>query len=246
MNNYKCIVTYDGTKYHGWQRLQQNKEKTIQGKIEIVISRILEKEIEILGSGRTDRGVHAIMQVFNFKCEETLNEDFLKDLNHYLPEDIKVLSCESVSGMFHARHSAKSKVYLYRIDNSVFGNPFERRYSYHIEKRLNIDIMMQCAQIFIGEHDFTSFSKNSGKKKSTIKKLFKIEITKSNDEMIEIRYEGEGFLYNMVRMLTGAIIQVAIGKSSLEDIKKLLNNKSRDEHRFVVPPQGLYLERVDY
>lgn len=246
MINYKCTVTYDGTKYNGWQRLQSNKDKTIQGKIEGVISRILESEIEILGSGRTDGGVHALMQVFNFKCEKKLDDNFLKELNHYLPEDIKVLTCQMVDDRFHARHNAKNKVYLYRIDNSTFGNPFERRYSYYIEKKLDVELMRQCAQIFIGEHDFTSFSKNSGKKKSTVKKLKEIRIVENSNGIIEIFYEGDGFLYNMVRMLTGAIIQVSLGKSTLIEIENLLKNKTREEHRFVVPPQGLFLARVDY
>ena len=246
MNNYKCCVKYDGTKYNGWQRLTENVEKTIQGKIEKVISRILEEEILITGSGRTDAGVHAIMQVFNFKTDKELDSTFLDSLNHYLPEDIKVTSCDKVDERFHSRHTSINKVYLYKIDNSKYGDPFMRKYSYYVDKFLDIDMMRAGAEIFIGEHDFTSFSKQRGKKKSTIKNIKDIRIIKSSDGMIDIYYEADGFLYNMVRMITGSLVNLGLNNVTLEEIRALLNEKSRESYRFVVPPQGLYLYRVDY
>lgn len=249
MKNYKCIVCYDGSKYNGWQRLHENSDKTIQGKIESILSKYLNEDVFILGSGRTDKGVHAKMQVFNFKIQKDVfyeHPNFLKEINHYLPEDIKITSCILVEDRFHARHSAKNKIYLYRIDNSIYGDPFIRKYAYYIEKNLNVELMKECSKLFIGEHDFKSFSKNSGKKKSTIKKLTEIKFNVLDGNIIEIYFHGEGFLYNMVRMLTGALIQVGLGKNTIKDIKTLLDEKTRNEQRFVVPPNGLFLYSVEY
>lgn len=246
MNNYKFHVKYDGTKYNGWQRLTDNVEKTIQGKIERVISRVLEEEIQIIGSGRTDAGVHALMQVFNFKTAKNLDTTFLDSLNRYLPEDIRVTCCDKVDDRFHARHTCINKVYLYKIDNSKYGDPFMKKYSYFVDTPLDFELMKEGAKIFIGEHDFISFSKNSGKKKSTVKSIKDIRLTKNSDGMIDIYFEADGFLYNMVRMITGSLINLGLNKTSLQEIKDLLSAKTRENYRFVVPPQGLYLYRVDY
>ncbi len=245
MRNYKFIVTYDGSKYSGWQRLQDNIEKSIQGKIEILLSKLLEEEIQIIGSGRTDAGVHALMQVCNFKTNKVLGKDFIKDFNRYLPEDIKVLEFSEVDDRFHARYNAKKKVYMYRIDNSPYGNPFIRKFAYHVEKKLDIEKMKEVSKIFIGEHDFTSFSNSKSKKKSSVREIYNIEF-KITDDIIEIYFEAEGFLYNMVRMLAGAIIGAGLGQTSGEEVEELLTEKTREKHRFTAPPHGLFLYNVEY
>ena len=245
MRNYKFIVTYDGSKYSGWQRLQDNIEKSIQGKIEILLSKLLEEEIQIIGSGRTDAGVHALMQVCNFKTNKVLGKDFIKDFNRYLPEDIKVIEFCEVDDRFHARYNAKKKIYMYRIDNSPFGNPFIRKFAYHVDKKLDIEKMKEVSKIFIGEHDFTSFSNSKSKKKSSVREIYNIEF-KITDDIIEIYFEAEGFLYNMVRMLAGSIIGAGLGQTSGEEVEELLTEKTREKHRFTAPPHGLFLYNVEY
>ncbi|TDT67416.1 tRNA pseudouridine38-40 synthase [Hypnocyclicus thermotrophus] len=244
MNNYKMMITYDGTKYLGWQRLQKNKEKTIQGKIELTISKLLKENIEIIGSGRTDRGVHALNQVANFKTNKELDSNFLSQLNQYLPEDIRVLSFIKVNDKFHSRYNAKRKTYMYRIDNSPVRDPFMRKYAYYIDERIDIIKMKEASKIFIGEHDFITFSKKSTKK-STVRNIEFINIVKRGD-FIEIYITANGFLYNMARMIAGALIQIATNKKNIKEIKDLLESKSRGEHRFVVPPHGLFLLNVEY
>lgn len=245
MKNYMFVVQYDGTKYNGWQRLPNNIEKSIQGKIEVLLSKQLDEEIQIVGSGRTDAGVHALMQVCNFKTKKNLKEDFIKDFNRYLPKDIRVVEFKEVDDRFHARYNAKNKIYMYRIDNTNFGNPFLRDFSYFVDKKLDLEKMKQGAELLIGEHDFTSFSKSNSKKKSSVRNLKSVNI-KENDGIIEIYFEADGFLYNMVRMLTGALIGAGLNQIKPEEIKELLEEKTRAKHRFVVPPQGLFLCRVDY
>ena len=245
MRNYKFIVTYDGSKYSGWQRLQDNIEKSIQGKIEILLSKLLEEEIQIIGSGRTDAGVHALMQVCNFKTGKVLGKDFIKDFNRYLPEDIKVLEFSEVDDRFHARYNAKKKIYMYRIDNSPFGNPFIRKFAYHVDKKLDIEKMKEVSKIFIGEHDFTSFSNSKSKKKSSVREIYNIEF-KITDDIIEIYFEAEVFLYNTVRMLAGSSIGAGLGQTSGEEVEELLTEKTREKHRFTAPPHGLFLYNVEY
>lgn len=244
MKNYMFTIQYDGSKYNGWQRLPELMEKTIQGKIEILLSKLLDEKIEIIGSGRTDAGVHALMQVANFKTSKKLEKDFIIQFNRYLPEDIRIKSFQEVDERFHSRYNAKIKTYMYRIDNSPFGDPFIRKFSYHVEKKLDIELMKKASHIFVGEHDFTSFSKNS-KKKSCVRTIEKIDFIDKGD-IIEIFFTSDGFLYNMVRMLTGALISVGLHQISLQDIEELLREETRTKHRFVVPPQGLFLQSVEY
>lgn len=245
MKNYMFKVKYDGSKYNGWQRLTNNIEKTIQGKIEILLSRLLEEEILIIGSGRTDAGVHAFMQVCNFKTSKELKKNFIDEINRYLPKDIVVIELKEVQERFHARYNAIKKTYMYRIDNSQFSDPFIRDFSYRVEKNLNIKKMKEASLLFIGEHDFTSFSKNNQKKKSCIRTIEQIEIIEKNG-IIELYYTADGFLYNMVRMLTGVLIGVGLNQIEIREIKELLDEKTRTKHRFVVPPQGLFLWSVEY
>ena len=245
MRNIKMTVEYDGYRYKGLQRLKDN-DMTIQGKIEAVLSKMANEDIEIIGSGRTDMGVHSYGQVVNFKTKSTDSiEKMQKYLYEYLPEDIVIRNIEEVGERFHSRYNAKSKVYLYRIDNNKFHNTFKRKYSYHVEKKLDIELMREGSKFLIGEHDFTSFVSSKSKKKSNVREIYSIEI-QENKNLIEIYIEGNGFLYNMVRIIAGALVDVGLRKKTPEDIKAMLEVKNRAEASDTAPSKGLFLYKVKY
>lgn len=245
MRNIKMTIRYDGSRYKGFQRLKDN-DMTIQGKIEDVLSKMTNESIEIIGSGRTDMGVHAYGQVANFKTASNLSVDKMKTyLYEYLPEDIVITSLEEVDGRFHSRYNAKSKVYLYKIYNNKFHDPFLRKYTTHIPKKLDIELMKEASEYFIGEHDFTSFASSKSKKKSNVRTIYSINITETNG-LVEIYFEGNGFLYNMVRIMTGALIDVGHKKIAPEDIKTMLEEKDRTKAADTAPAKGLYLYKVSY
>lgn len=245
MRNIKMTVEYDGSRYKGFQRLKDN-DMTIQGKIEAVLSKMANEDIEIIGSGRTDMGVHSYGQVVNFKTKSTDSiEKMQKYLYEYLPEDIVIRNIEEVGERFHSRYNAKSKVYLYRIDNNKFHNTFNRKYSYHVEKKLDIGLMREGSKYLIGEHDFTSFASSKSKKKSNVREIYSIEI-QENKNLIEIYIDGNGFLYNMVRIIAGALVDVGLRKKTPEDIKAMLEVKNRVEASDTAPSKGLFLYKVKY
>ena len=245
MRNIKMTIRYDGSRYKGFQRLKDN-DMTIQGKIEDVLSKMTSESIEIIGSGRTDMGVHAYGQVANFKTNSNLSiEKMLSYLYEYLPEDIVITNIEEVDERFHSRYNAKSKVYLYKIYNNKFHDPFLRRYTTHISKKLDIELMKEASKYFIGEHDFTSFASSKSKKKSNVRTIHSINIKEDNG-LIEIYFEGNGFLYNMVRIMSGALIDVGHKKISPQDIKRMLEEKDRSKSSDTAPAKGLYLYKVSY
>lgn len=245
MNNYRLTIQYDGARYKGWQRLG-NDDNTIQGKIENVISALVGKETEIIGCSRTDAGVHALAQIANFKISEKLAESDIKNyLNKYLPQDISIKKVKLVPESFHARYSAKDKIYLYKIWNEDHINPFMRKYSMHVEKPLNIMKMKTACQYFIGEHDFTAFSNAKSKKKSMVREIHSIDI-EENAGLIQIRVRGNGFLYNMVRRIVGMLIEVGLNEVVGEDILKIINSRERNQAGFIADAGGLYLERIEY
>ncbi len=245
MNNYKLLIQYDGGKYSGWQRLG-NDDRTIQGKIEKVLSEMLGRKIEIIGCSRTDADVHAIGQVANFKVNEKLNTNEMKNyLNKYLPQDIAVTKVISMSEDFHARYNAKAKTYLYKIWNEEYSNPFMRKYSMHVPKPLNIEKMKEAANNFIGEHDFTTFTNAKSKKKSMIRKVYSIDFIVEGS-FINIRICGNGFLHNMVRKIVGTLIEVGHEKIKSEDIAIILKSKERNQSGILADGCGLYLEKIDY
>lgn len=244
MRNIRLQISYDGTRYRGWQRLP-NTENTVQGKLEHVLSQILEEPIQISGSGRTDAGAHAQGQVANFHCRSNLPCDkILYLLRCYLPEDIGIESCVEASERFHARLNCSSKTYCYRIWNSDKPCVFQRRYVYIMEKTLDIQKMELAAQYFIGEHDFSAFCANKKMKKSTIRRLDRITITREGREVI-MTFVGNGFLYNMVRIMVGTLIEVGQGLRSPESIPQLFGGK-REDAGYLVPARGLCLMEVTY
>ena len=245
MRNIKLTIQYDGSRYKGFQRLKDN-DNTIQGKIEDVLTRMTEEKIEIIGSGRTDMGVHAYKQVANFKTNSNLSVEKMNDyLYKYLPEDIVIKDICEVDDRFHARYNAKGKVYLYKINNTKHHDVFLRKYTTHIEKSLDIEAMKEASKYLIGEHDFTSFASSKSKKKSNVREIYSITINK-NKEVIDIFVEGNGFLYNMVRIIVGALIDVGLHRKSPEDIKEMLERKDRSQASDTAPAKGLYLYSVRY
>lgn len=245
MKNYKILIQYDGTRYKGWQS-QKSTEATIQGKIEAVLSKYVGKEVEIIGSGRTDAGVHAREQVANFHLEEAYDkEEILSYLNHYLPEDIAVFKIEEVEERFHSRYHAVEKTYVYRIHNSEIPNVFERKYVYQYPEKLNVARMQKAAMYLTGTHDFTSFCGNKKMKKSAVRTIYDIRIEPIGEE-IRLSYCGNGFLQNMVRILTGTLIEVGSYRLEPEEVKRILEQKDREQAGYTAPASGLILWKVQY
>ena len=243
--NYKLLLQYDGTKLNGWQK-QGNTDNTIQGKLEAILEKMYGMYVEIHGSGRTDAGVHALGQVANFRAPEMFSlDEILNTLNEYLSKDIRVLSVEEVDERFHARLTAKGNTYEYRIDNGKIANVFQRKFTMREENPLDLEAMRAAAVQFLGTHDFKTFCANKKMKKSTVRTITSIEI-KEMDGIVSIRYTGNGFLYNMVRILTGTLIEVGRGKRNPAEMADVIHAKDRGAAGFTAPAQGLFLVEVDY
>lgn len=245
MRNIKLTMQYDGTRYKGWQRLG-NDDNTIQTKIEKLLTQLLGEEINLIASGRTDAGVHANNQVANFYTKSsTSNKEILDYCYKYLPLDIVIKHCEDVDSNFHSRYDAKKKVYVYKIYNDKFHNVFKRKYSCHMPEELNIEAMQKAANLFIGKHDFKSFTALKSKKKSTVRELYSIKVEKFNCD-IHITLTGNGFLYKMVRILVGTIIEAGLGNITFDEIKAIMDKKDRSLAPATAPAQGLFLQEVIY
>lgn len=256
MRNYKIIVQYDGGRYSGWQ-VQKTTPDTIQGKIETVLGYLFNHPIEIAGSGRTDAGVHALGQVANFHLSEedialvikdkndTLEGIICSYLNAHLPKDIAIVSVTEVDERFHSRLSAKSKTYVYRIHTSDISNVFERKYVYDYPEKLDVSLMRKAASYLEGTHDFKSFCANRHMKKSTVRTIYSIEITETDSELV-LSFTGNGFLMNMVRILTGTLIEVGSKRRDPASMPEILDALDRDAAGYTAPPQGLFLKEVYY
>ena len=244
--NYKIVIQYDGTKYHGWQT-QRSTDMTIQGKLQALISKLAGYEVDVIGSGRTDAGVHAIGQVANFHLKECIDEkELMNSINQYLPEDIAVTDISIVADDFHARYSAISKTYRYRIYLGKYSNVFERKYVYTYKgKDLDVLKMKEAATYMLGKQDYKSFCGNKHMKKSTVRNVMSINICERPDEIV-IEYTGDGFLQNMIRIMTGTLIEVGNGTKAVSDIKKIIEAKDREQAGYTAPASGLSLVKVDY
>lgn len=245
MRNIKLVISYDGSRYKGFQRLADN-DMTIQEKIESVLSKLTGEDIEIIASGRTDMGVHARYQVANFKTNSNESTNKIqKYLYMYLPEDIVVNSVEEVDDRFHSRYNVKSKTYVYKIDNNEYPSPFTRKYRTHIPKKLDVKKMKDASKYLIGEHDFSSFVSSRSKKKSNVRTIYSIEIA-SKDGNIDIYIKGNGFLHNMVRIIVGTLIDIGHGKFEPEQMKNLILAKNRSIASETAKSKGLVLHDVKY
>ena len=244
LRNLRLDICYDGTRYRGWQRLT-GVEGTIQGKLETVLSRILEEPVEVSGSGRTDAGVHAAHQIANFHCENPMApEKILEQLRRYLPEDIGIYSCEEASPRFHARLNAAGKTYRYRIWTGDAPCVFERRYVWIDPEELDTAAMNRAASYLLGEHDFSAFCGNRKMKKATVRCIDSLTVSRKGSEL-RITVTGNGFLYNMVRILAGTLVEVGRGQRTPESIPALFG-APREKAGFLAPPQGLCLMEVTY
>ena len=245
MRNLKLTLEYDGKRYLGWQRLGDS-DKTIQGKIEKVITQMTGETIEIVGSGRTDAGAHARGQVANFKTNSQLSlKEMLIFFNRYLPDDIVVKEMEEVPERFHARYNALGKQYSYYVWNSPIPTAFERYHSFQVSQPLDIAKMEAACELLEGTHDFRGFSALKKSKKSTERRIDSIKISQDG-EMLHFTFVGNGFLYKMVRILMGTIIEIGAGNLPISIIEEVFTSKTRSQAGETAPAQGLFLDEVYY
>ena len=245
MYTYRLTLSYDGSRYNGWQK-QGNTKNTIQEKLETLLSRLTGEEVEVNGSGRTDAGVHAMGQVASFRtAAEQDCETLLRDMRRYLPEDIGAVALEPAEPRFHARLNATGKTYVYRVWTEECPNVFERKFLYTVTEPLDLAAMKKAAEHLTGTHDFMSFCANKRMKKSTVRTITELRIEKIGGEL-RFSVSGDGFLYNMVRILVGTLLEVGMGKRSPDSIPALLDAKDRSQAGYLVPPHGLRLEAVYY
>ena len=247
VKNYKMTISYDGTRYNGWQR-QKNVETTIQGKLEQILFRLSGKEISVDGSGRTDAGVHALGQVANFRLDTGLTEgELLSYFNQYLPDDIAVLSLKTASERFHSRLSATGKTYCYRIYTGNAKPVFDRKYMWQVDGSLDAERMKRAASFLLGQHDFRSFCGNKHMNKSTIRRIDSITIEElDGGRELRLTFKGSGFLQNMVRILTGTLVECGLGDREPEEIQEILEAKDRSRAGQTAPSMGLTLMEVNY
>ena len=245
MRNIKLVIEYDGKEFNGWQK-QPNK-LNIQGEIEQAIERITGEKVDLMASGRTDAGVHAIGQVANFKTNSNIPiEKFPIALNSNLKKSIVIKSAEEVEERFHSRLNCKRKTYRYIINNSKYGTAIYRNLETHIPMKLDIHKMQEAVKYFEGEHDFKAFKASGTSSKSSIRTIYKAEVIDAGNERIYIELTGNGFLYNMVRIISGTLVEVGLGKIEPQDIKNIILEKDRKLAGKTLPPQGLYLLKVEY
>lgn len=244
MRNLRLDICYDGSRYKGWQRLP-GTDNTIQQKLETALSRILDEEITVSGSGRTDAGTHALGQVASFHCNSTMPaEEILLNLRKYLPEDIGIYSCKVVSDRFHARLNAKEKTYRYRLWNSEAPCVFERKYVHIDPRAVDLSLMQEAAHLFLGTHDFSAFCANKNMKKSTQRHISSFSVQRCGNE-IHFTVTGNGFLHHMVRIMVGTILEIGRKERTLESVPALFGGKREDAGQ-LIPACGLCLMEVTY
>jgi tRNA pseudouridine38-40 synthase len=247
MYNYKLIIAYDGSDYSGWQ-IQPNGV-SIQAKLEEAIATIVRHSVKVVGAGRTDAGVHALGQVTHFQCDKVLDLfRFLGSVNGLLPKDIRVKSIDSVPLNFHAQRSAIGKVYHYHICLDKVQSPFNRLYCYKVNEKIDLNTLEKGALLFIGTHDFTSFANDAhtgAAHANPVRNLKRLDLV-NEEGGVRLEFEGDGFLYKMVRNIVGTLLEVAKGKLSVSDIEKIFQAKDRRRAGMAAPPQGLFLVEVYY
>lgn len=245
VRNIKLTIAYDGTNYHGWQT--QPKKTTIQGEIEKAISIITkQEEVKLIASGRTDKGVHALGQVANFIADTRIESDKIRlALNANLPKDIRVLKSEDVPMEFHARFDALKKTYMYQIYNATVENPFYRNYSYFVPYKLDFDLMREASKLLIGTHDFKGFMAAGSQVKTTVRTIYNLELIREK-ELIKLFITGNGFLYNMVRIIAGTLIDIGKGTKDISCITNALESGDRTVLGYTANPEGLFLKEVIY
>ncbi len=244
MRNIKLTIEYDGREYHGWQK--QPNRLNIQGEIEQAIQTVIGEKVELIGSGRTDAGVHAFGQVANFKIESDFPiEKIPIAINSQLKKSIRIQKAEEVEENFHSRYHCHKKTYAYIIDNSQYGSAIYRNLTYHVSQPLDVEAMKQGAKYLVGEHDFSSFKSSGTSSKSSVRTIYNIDIMKEQERVV-IQITGNGFLYNMVRIISGTLLEVGMGEIPPKEIELILKAKVRQRAGKTLPAHGLYLMNVDF
>lgn len=253
MRNILLTIAYDGTNFCGWQR--QPGQRTVQGELERVLGILCARPISLNGTSRTDAGVHAMGQRASFQEDFQIpTENIAKAANNLLASglgpsgvgDVRILAAEEVAPDFHARFSSRGKRYIYRISNSKTPDLFQRNYCYYIREPLDINAMQLAAGAIAGEHDFRCFMAAGGKEmESTVRTIYKLSVDKQGDDIF-LTVEGNGFLYNMVRIITGTLVEVGLGKRAPEELPDIIGSRDRRRAGHTAPPQGLYLMEVFY
>lgn len=245
MRNIRLCVEYDGTEYCGWQR--QENGLSIQQRIEEAIGRMTGVQSRVIGSGRTDAGVHAVGQVANFHTDSRLEErSLLMGLNSLLPPDIAVRGVREVDPSFHARFDAKSKMYLYRICNRRVRPALERRFAWFIWEPLDLEKIGESLDLFRGTHDFSSFCSTHADSEDHVRTILDIAVVKQEKDTIRISMEADGFLRYMARTIVGTLVEIGRGKRCLDEVNEILAAKDRKRAGLTAPPQGLFLQEVKY
>ena len=244
MRNIKLTIEYDGTSYGGWQKQKNNR--TIQQCIEEAIKLLTGEEVELIGSSRTDAGVHAKGMVANFITNSKIPADkFREAINTKLPDDIGIIKSEEVDKNFHSRYDSKGKTYCYTLVNRYEKVCLGRSYVYQVRDELNYNLMKDAAKYFLGKHDFKAFKTNGSSVKTSVRTISGLELELKGD-VLKIFISTDGFLYNMVRIIVGTLIEVGKGKIKPEDIESIIRNGDRSKAGPCVPPNGLVLEKVFY
>ncbi len=242
--NLKLTIAYDGSRYHGFQ-FQLNAQ-TVQQVLEEKLSLLLGESIRVIGSARTDAGVHAYKQVVSFRTRATIPTDRIPAAARgIMPRDIIVLEAFEVPDSFHARFSATGKLYCYRILNSSIPNPFQRNYAWQVYEPLDASLMNQALQLLVGEHHFGAFQAAGSSARNPVRTLYSLQCERQN-ESIEFKLRGNGFLYHMVRNIVGTVVHVGVGKLSLEKFKEIFESRDRRQAGITAPATGLYLLEVFY
>ncbi|MCU0600308.1 MAG: tRNA pseudouridine(38-40) synthase TruA [Desulfobacterales bacterium] len=245
MANFKLIIEYDGTAYHGWQ-IQADKP-TIQETIEAALSFMTKEHVHVIGSGRTDAGVHALGQAANFHATAKISpRSFHAGLNSLLPNDIVIRSCEVVDDAFHARFNAIGKTYQYRIRNRLTPSAIGRQYEWFIRKKLDLAAMRTAVKMILGTHDFKSFEGTGSPREHTVRTIKHAAVSEGENGRLFIDITADGFLRYMVRNIIGTLVDVGFAKISPEDFQKILETKDRGSAGITAPPHGLFLVSVDY
>lgn len=244
MRHLRLVVQYDGTEYAGFQ--VQPDCPTVQGALEQALGRLLGETIRVTGASRTDAGVHACGQVVTFTTENVIPlERVVPALNAALPQSVAAICADEVAPDFHPRFRARHKQYLYRLLNRALPSPFIGRYAWHVPLALDVEAMQEAAGHLVGEHDFAAFCAAGGSAKTTVRELTELTVRR-NDEIIEISVCGNAFLYMMVRIIVGTLVQVGLGRLEAERVREILESRDRNEAGPTAPPQGLTLMRIEY
>ena len=245
MKNFKLTIEYDGSAYHGWQR--QSIEPTIQGEIEKALMTMTGQSITLIGSGRTDAGVHAHGQAASFICDTSLSpEVFKRGLNSLLPQDIVITACAAVPETFNARHNARSKVYHYRILNRRLPAAIGRQYAWHVYRPLDLEAMHRACRHIIGRHDFKAFEGAGSPRAHTTRRVIHADLVEKDEGNLIFEIEGDGFLKFMVRNIVGTLVDVGLAKITADDFKRILLSKDRKLASVTAPAHGLFLTQVTY